>query len=114
MSNRSASISECDAPPYSIVKACQMIGVQTPEDVRWCRLSRLRETLGSPRALLTLSSWKSFLGMEEVAGAKCSCGTQLPQVERYTFTYISGRESHYYIGQCRKCRTVFWEGSENR
>jgi hypothetical protein len=30
----------CDAPPYPIVQACNAIGIETPEDVRWSRMSR--------------------------------------------------------------------------
>jgi hypothetical protein len=29
---------ECEAPPYSVVKACQGLRFQSPLDVRWCRI----------------------------------------------------------------------------
>jgi hypothetical protein len=30
-------------------------------------------------------------------------------MEGYTFTFASGKEAEYLLGQCRRCRTIFWE-----
>jgi hypothetical protein len=29
---------DCDAPSYMIVQACRQLVMQSPEDVRWCRM----------------------------------------------------------------------------
>ena len=98
----------CDAPSYSIVKACRMVGVRTPEDVRWCRLSHFRKGRHARLDLFSLQTWKFLLGMSPENSA-CSCGQELPRLEEYTFTSVSGKETRYLIGQCARCRTVFWE-----
>jgi hypothetical protein len=100
---------ECDAPPYSIVKACHMIGIRAPEDVRWCRLSHFRRRLHSARVLLDPQTWKALLGMDEHESEKCNCGQVLPVLELYTFTLLSGRQRQYLLAQCGRCRTIFWE-----
>jgi hypothetical protein len=30
-------------------------------------------------------------------------------LERCTFTFRDGRQRDYLLGQCGRCRTVFWE-----
>jgi hypothetical protein len=30
-------------------------------------------------------------------------------MERYVFTYASGAQSMYLLGQCNRCGTIFWE-----
>jgi hypothetical protein len=99
---------DCDAPPYGIVRACRRLGVQCPEDVRWCRLSRFagrpirwHEVLCQP--------WKFFLAGSKSDERTCLCGDALPTLERCTFTLSSGKVKAYHIGQCRRCQTVFWE-----
>lgn len=100
---------ECDAPPYSVVRACHMIGLQSPEDVRWCRLSRYRKRPPSRLDIFNPKSWKVLLGMGEGEKSNCTCGRALPALEMYTFTFISGRAKHYLLGQCPRCRSIFWE-----
>ena len=101
---------DCDAPSYSIVKACHLFGLKTPEDVRWCRLRNFVPSAHGRRPrLFDLQSWKALLGMSEPREAGCFCGGERPKVERYTFTYVTGRQAHYLIGQCQRCHTVFWE-----
>ena len=99
---------DCDSPPYSIVRACTRIGVRTPEDVRWCRLSGLQEQAANWRQYIR-SPWKLFGSAAGARGKSCVCGHELPRVEEYTFTMISGTEKSYLLGQCQCCRTVFWE-----
>ncbi len=99
----------CDAPPYSIVRACRMVGLRTPEDVRWCRLSLFRKERPARARLLDPSTWKAILGIDEAHADQCSCGGALPMLEKYTFTCMSGRELEYFLGQCPCCRTIFWE-----
>ena len=99
----------CDAPPYNIVRACQMIGIQAPEDVCWTRLSQWVGTQPTGREGLKSASWKTLFGMSQPENAACKCGQKLPLLERYTFTLISGKQMSYYLGQCRRCRCVYWQ-----
>ncbi len=101
----------CDAPPYAIVQACRIVGVRQPEDVRWCRLSQFRDNDAGPLELFKPHTWKAFWGTPEPNGSSCSCGQELPKLERITFTYLSGRAVDYFIGQCVRCQTVFWESA---
>jgi hypothetical protein len=98
----------CDAPPYYIVQASERIGFYAPGDVRWCRLSHFFQAQTGWRELLLYPSMKSFWGVS-VPEATCSCGQKLPELERYTFTLSTGQESSYFLGQCEKCKTMFWE-----
>src|SRR5690349_11397206 len=95
----------CDAPPYPVVRAGHRIGLRSPEDVRWWRMSHfLEETAGRAAGL---PAWKALLGLGGGAKSGCTCGQELPRMERYTFTFLTGRQSSYLIGQCVRCRTVF-------
>jgi hypothetical protein len=110
MFDKSSSLEiRCDAPAYSIVQACRMVGIQNPEDVRWCRLSQLREGQARQLELFKPHTWKAFWEMQEPAGSCCSCGQGIPRLEQITFTYLSGKAVNYFVGQCPRCRTVFWE-----
>jgi hypothetical protein len=99
---------ECDSPPYSIVRACTRIGLRTPEDVRWCRLSGLQEPTANWRQLIR-HPWMLFGGAKNGQSKSCVCGHTLPRLDEYTFTMISGNERSYQLGQCGRCCTVFWE-----
>ena len=39
----------CDAPPYCIVRACHLIGLRKPEDVRWLRLGSFLKDRGGAK-----------------------------------------------------------------
>ena len=95
----------CDAPPYPIVRAGRRIGLESPEDVRWCRVHPGLETLS-----LTgdVSGWKSLFGLGGRGKNACTCGQPLPVLEKYTFTFLSGQQASYLLGQCLRCRTVYW------
>jgi hypothetical protein len=97
----------CDAPPYGIVRGCRFIGMRDPEDVAWYRLSRYHQ--GWPERF-DLTTWNAFLA----PGARCLCGRDLPRLEAYEFTLVSGDEVRYLLGQCAGCRTVFWEEAPAR
>jgi hypothetical protein len=99
----------CDAPPYSIVRACRRIGIHSPEDVRWFRLSQYLNQQPGWQDLLHGQKWKAFLGLNRTGETACSCGHKLPGLEKATFTFNTGREVSYYVGQCLRCRTIFWE-----
>jgi hypothetical protein len=97
----------CDAPSYNIVRACHMIGIRSPEDVRWSRLSQFANT--GWRSAFKNQTWKGLLGMVHAEHLTCHCGQKLPVLEKYTFTLISGNQSSYFIGQCGRCLSVYWE-----
>ena len=56
-------------------------------------------------------NWKAALGGSVRArkALACGCGTELPVMERYVFTYGTGAQSTYLLGQCPRCHTIFWE-----
>ncbi len=98
---------QCDAPPYPIVQACHMIGVRRPEDTRWCRMSQFRHYGANGRD--GQSVWHLSLGLGRQERTACTCGQSLPRMEEYAFTYVTGEEVSYRLGQCTKCDTVFWD-----
>ncbi len=104
----------CDAPPYNIVHACQMIGLKSPEDVRWSRLNQLMSAYEDRGDGTKGVSWRSLLGMSPPISTACTCGQQLPVLEQYTFTLISGRQTSYLIAQCGRCLTVYWQEAQPR
>jgi len=99
----------CDAPPYPVVRAGHRIGLHSPEDVRWCRLSHFLKQPEGWREVLSLQAWKQLLGMGGPCRGNCTCGQKLPVLEKYTFTFRNGGEASYLIAQCGRCQTVFWE-----
>jgi hypothetical protein len=100
---------QCDAPCYPIVQACRTIGMQAPEDVRWCRIDHLSQRLTSLLELFRFRIWRTLLRLRMWSSSTCPCGQELPKLERYTFTFISGAEAHYLLGQCSRCHTVYWK-----
>lgn len=99
----------CDAPPYLVIQACQRLGFQTPLDVRWCRLSQFLLADDERAALHGYHAFDWLVGKELSSAPHCSCGEPLPVLEGYTFTFLSGKSTDYHMGQCRRCRTMFWE-----
>jgi hypothetical protein len=102
----------CDAPPYAIVQACRMIGLQSPEDVRWSRLSC---PPGGPswwQALVNPRLWPSVFRGRRRGKDLCLCGAEMPILEKYTFLIVTGDKLCYQLGQCLRCRTIFWEQIE--
>jgi hypothetical protein len=89
---------DCDAPSYFVVRACEGLGFRTPQDVRWRRIDR--RNLERPGG---------FFPWLRANASCCSCGQPLPALEGYTFTFISGRQTEYHLGQCQRCRTIFWD-----
>jgi hypothetical protein len=100
----------CDAPPYPIVQACNAIGVEAPEDVRWARMSHYLDLGDEPGERSgDRSVWHKLLHPVQGKEHLCTCREKLPKLAKYRFTYSSGDEVTYSVGQCLKCRTVFWE-----
>jgi len=99
----------CDAPAYPIVVACKRIGLEKPEDVRWLKMGHFLGGQHSWRERLRRQPWRALLGLGQFEGAGCTCGARLPLLEKCTFTFNTGQEVSYLIGQCPRCRTVFWD-----
>ena len=91
----------CDAPPYPIVQACNAIGIEGSEDVRWIKMSHYLAEFEAAEIAKSLAACRRK--------DLCHCREKLPKLAKYRFTYSSGDEVTYSVGQCRKCRTVFWE-----
>jgi hypothetical protein len=100
---------DCDAPSYSIVGACGTLGFLLPLDVRWCRLTHFRDLERERSGAPGFHPWTWLFGGKLGAKTACPCGLSLPMMERCTFTFPSGRASHYHIGQCSRCHTIYWE-----
>jgi hypothetical protein len=100
---------DCDAPAYTIVRACNRLGMYSPEDVRWCRMAHYLNAFAGWRGLFNRHAWKLLWETTVRAERVCFCGGQLPSLMMYTFTLNTGEELSYYLGQCGKCHTVFWE-----
>ncbi len=110
MSNQLGPIDvQCDAPSYAVVRACRRVGIRTPEDVRWCRMSHFLDQAGGWKGLFHPVTWKKLLGRAQDGEHCCSCGERLPMLERVTFTFTTGREETLLLGQCDRCASVFWE-----
>ncbi|OAI41731.1 hypothetical protein AYO40_02470 [Planctomycetaceae bacterium SCGC AG-212-D15] len=100
----------CDAPPYPIVQACNAIGIEMPEDVRWAKMRQYVDRSEEPADRDgDRSVWQKLLHPAQVREHICNCREKLPKLAKYRFTYSSGDEVTYSVGQCRKCRTVYWE-----
>lgn len=97
---------QCDAPPYAFVKACEGVGFQSPLDVRWCRMSRF---LDKWKTLLDFLPWNLVFRNKRLNGRTCTCGWPLPALKKYEFSFLCEKVADYLLGQCPKCRTVFWE-----
>jgi hypothetical protein len=39
----------------------------------------------------------------------CTCGEPLPRLERYPLADFAESEGDFLLGQCQRCRTIFWE-----
>ena len=98
---------QCDAPRYDVVHACRWLGFQFPLDVRWLPMNHC---LGgqNPRHSIMRRFWRFCFGHVE-AEKHCTCGSPLADVRRYRFSGIFANEPDYLLGQCFKCRTIFWQ-----
>jgi hypothetical protein len=92
----------CDAPAYSVVEACENLGFQSPLDVRWLRLGRFLKEQGQ-------TPWQWIFGRSQDKEITCPCGQPMPKFDHYTFTFITNKMIDYLLGQCPRCRTMFWE-----
>jgi hypothetical protein len=98
----------CDAPSYGIVRSCTELGFENPLDVRWLRLDHV---IGGrdPSKQRAVHAWTAALRLIRPTEPTCSCGQALPLVERCTFILRSGIQVDYLLGQCQRCKTIFWQ-----
>jgi len=98
----------CDAPPYPIVTGCRLIGLTRPEDVRWCRTQVPSES--QVRKLLQFVTGTRKRQAPPGSGGEiaCPCGHPLVCIHKYQFTFDTGHQACYRLGQCKRCLTIFW------
>jgi len=54
--------------------------------------------------------WQLLFGTSDPKEKACACGEPLPDLKQYRFAFTpSEKGSEYLLGQCRKCRTIFWD-----
>ncbi len=94
----------CDAPPYPIVQASVLLGLDSPLDVRWCHAGDQPDQLNGDR-----QPWSSFFGKPRPHRPSCSCGQPQPELILYAFQFHWGGIVSYWLGQCRRCRTIYWK-----
>jgi hypothetical protein len=99
----------CDAPPYQVVRACEKCGFPSALDVRWCRMSHVINGAGQCKDYFGIRLWRWFWGTGEPKRPNCICGQPLPEFKRYGFSLQSQQVADYFLGQCRRCRTIFWD-----
>jgi hypothetical protein len=99
----------CDAPPYGIVRACEQCGFCSPLDVRWCRLSHFVAGGGQWKGSFGSRLWQWFFGKRKPKAKTCTCGRPLPHLKVVGFTFLSKKAGDYLSGQCRRCRTMYWD-----
>lgn len=102
----------CDAPAFEIVQASEVVGMRSPEDVRWRRQTMPKgETVKRKRLLRRL--WRLFFafGVPEVE-EKCGCGRTLPERRFVLLRKRSGLTIRYALTQCGHCHTIVWDEEE--
>ena len=98
----------CDAPSYPIVQACSMIGLERPEDVRWWKVTHFLAAHGYALPDCRGASWTQLLQAPRPKPLTCPCGRELPPLTEYRFTFNDGTHADYSLGQCGRCKTVYW------
>jgi hypothetical protein len=86
------------------------LGVRTPEDVRWLRLSAFQSR---PRPAVPARGLAGFVAglfcRATPPGTGCTCGARLPELSASLVVVDAGEALGFRIGQCARCRTVFWD-----
>jgi len=101
----------CDAPPYAVVQACKECGFHSPLDVRWCNMSRFLNCEGHRQDAFGIRLWQWLCGRTNRRERTCTCGQPLPALNQYGFSFLSEKGDDYLLGQCRRCRTIFWDAA---
>src|SRR5262245_35070908 len=72
---------QCDAPSYPVVRACRRVGIESPEDVRWCRMSQFLAQASRWKGLFHPWTWSKLLGRHDGDEKCCTCSEKLPALE---------------------------------
>jgi len=99
----------CDAPAYGIVRAYEESGFDSPLDVRWCRMSHFLNGDGRRTSVFADGLWQWLFAKHRTLRQTCTCGLALPDLKKYEFSFFSEKVGEYLLGQCRRCKTVFWD-----
>lgn len=99
----------CDTPPYAVVLACKGSGFQSPLDVGWCHMSQVKTRTTQHRSSFGSRLWQFLFGASKPKETICVCGQPLPELKQYHLAVHSEKESDYLLGQCCRCRTIFWD-----
>ena len=99
---------DCDCPPYPIVRACRQVGIEAPEDVRWCRLHHEVPRPGGPPPTGLLGLLWAVAGARG-PGVRCRCGAPQPALRVFRMIYSTGETACYLLGQSDCCHTGFWD-----
>jgi hypothetical protein len=98
---------ECDAPPYDIVSSSEAIGLRRPLDVRWCRIGHM---IRKPESRGLWAFARRMFGIPARPRIRaCSCGHEAPALDRVKFMCLGCSAGEFLLGQCPRCRTVYWE-----
>jgi hypothetical protein len=101
----------CDAPPYAIVKACKLVGIESPEDVRWCGISPFLEGRYGPAGWMNANRVERLLWFASQP-LTCRCGKEALSLTWCAFCFAGGAKQHYLLGQCDRCKTVYWHNED--
>jgi hypothetical protein len=99
----------CDAPSYPVVEACEGFGFHSPWDVRWLCVRHLPNGPAGEDGLFNVRRWLAFFGVSADRVRRCSCGRELPPLRRYDVPAAAGVHRHYWLGQCPRCDTIYWQ-----
>jgi hypothetical protein len=64
---------------------------------------------GEERGVSVRRLWNWLFGWSRRKEHVCTCGQPLPDLKKYGFTFASQKVGDYLLGQCRRCRTMFWD-----
>jgi hypothetical protein len=93
------------------VRAYKRYGFHSPLDVRWCHMSQHLNEASHSKSIFVLRLWHWLLGWRSRKDQTCTCGGPLPSLKEYRFSLVSTKTSDYFMGQCRRCRTIFWDAA---
>jgi hypothetical protein len=79
--------------------------------VRWCNVGQVLGEHLSWRGAFQFLTSDGAMNVNLRLEQPCRCGRTLPGLELYTFLLATGEEVGYFLGQCRRCRRIYWENT---
>ena len=80
--------------PYQIARAAQQAGYDHPADVAWY--------------LVKKPNWVQRLFQRPSSCQACRWREKM-EMEKVTFTWSTGQETHLLMFQCPRCKTIFYQ-----